>query len=103
MGFLLSRVPEVAPGPRHGHRLLASGKHPFDPVHARPEPAGDDLERLLEPRVNALAGHRTVRLDDQMHQSGLVAAVLAAAQHHTPLTGDLVLVEIAVTCHVSPP
>ena len=49
-----------------------------------------------------LASHRPVRLDDQMHQGGLIAAVLIAAQYHTPLTGDLVLVEIAVTCHESP-
>jgi hypothetical protein len=98
VGFLLARVPEVVPGPRHGYRLLTGGKDPFGPVHACPEPAGDDLERLLEPRVNMLAGHRPVRLDDQMHQGGLVAAVLVAAQHHTPLAGDLVLVEIAVPC-----
>jgi hypothetical protein len=50
-----------------------------------------------------LAGNRPARLDDQMHTSRLPVVVLGAAQHHTPLTGDLVLIDVAAACHVSPP
>jgi hypothetical protein len=43
-----------------------------------------------------LADDRPVRPGGQMHQGGLPVTVLVTAQHHGPLPGDLVLIEIAI-------
>jgi hypothetical protein len=42
-----------------------------------------------------LADDRPVRPGGQMHQAGLPVTVLITTQHHGPLPGDLVLIDIA--------
>jgi hypothetical protein len=95
LGLLLAGIPPVMGGAGRGNRLLAGHQGAFHAIEPRPEPAGDDLEPLLELGVNVLADNRPVRPGGQMHQAGLPVAVLVTAQHHGPLPGDLVLVDIA--------
>jgi hypothetical protein len=42
-----------------------------------------------------LADDRPVRPGGQMHQAGLPVTVLVTTQYHGPLSGDLVLIDIA--------
>jgi hypothetical protein len=81
--------------PRRSNRLLAGLQRALHAIDPRTDPAGDDPEPLPELGVNMLAVALPERLAGHRTHGGLTVAVLVTAPHHWPLSGDLVLVEIA--------